>query len=204
MIDRIIRWFEMYLSVTGWILSGPPKPMPEPVADKPFSYPPGLDTSAFFFRLDLRGNPRDIGFEWAWMRPLLPVPAQPVRYIPPSGDDEPEPQPRDEEFEAYMESEYVTLDEYRAVQRGELPDLNKRLHDFDDRYQRPVCRCGRSHPELSTPLRDISGYRTAWDYKGSFYKCNDCGRKWQTGNLKAALAMKPLVKPERKTDDRRS
>lgn len=72
--QRIMRrLFETY-HAGEWREQESPKLLP--TEDKEFRYPPGLDLSAFWFRLDTESgprNPRDPGFEWAWEKPLLPV-----------------------------------------------------------------------------------------------------------------------------------
>jgi hypothetical protein len=207
--QRVRRRIEGYLSLIGWMMTSPEPepvkpPLPAPVVEPEFRYPPGLDMSAFWFRLDFSGpsNPRDPGFEWAWNKPLLPVEAVEYR-------DRARPQPQDVEqqldrltaidqtgrepdasWREFMESEFTDHDEFLLWKAGKVKGFRDRLREFDDRYERPVCSaCGRSHPELNTPMKKDG---SAWAYRDSYYFCNGCGRKWQNKALKAALANQPI------------
>lgn len=177
-----------------------PEPDPEP---EEFRYPPGFVPEAFWFRLDFSGpsNPRDPGFEWAWNKPLLSVEEvmrrDGYRHDPKAEKqidrltaiDETGHEP-DAEWAEYMASEYVSYEEFKAVKAGKLPSLVERLRAFDDRYERPTCKCGVSHPQMHTPMNKAG---TDWDYKGSYYECKPgCGRKWQTKSFKAAMELQPV------------
>jgi hypothetical protein len=101
--------------------------------------------------------------------------------------------PADPLFAEFWSSEFVDYDEFLAWKDGKVLGFRERLQEFDSRYERPVCSaCGRSAPELNTPMKDADDGTQGWAHKRSFYKCLGCSRKWQSKALKAYLAGKPV------------